>query len=118
MGDNRMWEEQMLYRSGVLKQMNDSQMFFDDEVEHTTNILVRDIKPPFLDGRQQFSKQLKPISVVKDETSDMSVIARKGSHTLNKWRENREKRKISLHEKWWIVGKKSKQGKIINSGNE
>ena len=105
--DNAKWEEQMLYRSGVVTQVNESEMMFDDEVEHTTHILVRDMKPPFLDGRQQFSTQLKPISVVKDETSDMAVIARKGSHTLHKWRENRDKKKISSHEKWW-------EGKLLN----
>eukprot|EP01083_Nonionella_stella_P141679 437026_1 len=111
--DNAKWEEQMLYRSGVIKQVNESELLFDEEVEHRTHVLVRDMQPPFLDGRQQFSRQLKSVSVVKDATSDMAVIARKGSHTLFKWRENRDKKKIQSHEKWWEVGKKSKQGQVV-----
>eukprot|EP01084_Bolivina_argentea_P069328 126176_1 len=71
------------------------------------------MKPPFLDGRQKFSKQIKPVSVIKDNTSDMAVIARKGSQTLYKWRENRDKKKLQAHEKWWEVGSKSKQGQVL-----
>eukprot|EP01084_Bolivina_argentea_P273807 466520_1 len=43
----------------------------------------------------------------------MAVIARKGSHTLYKWRENRDKQKIRSREKWWEVGSKSKQGQVL-----
>ena len=64
-------------------------------------------------GRQQFSTQLKPVGVVKDTTSDMAVIARKGSQVLYKWRENRDKKKMQNQEKWWEVGTKSKQAQIV-----
>ena len=38
--------------------------------EERVNLLVHDIKPPFLDGRIVFTKQLTTVSVVKDQTSD------------------------------------------------
>lgn len=38
-----------------------------------------DTKPPFLDGRVVFTKQAEPVMPLKDPTSDMAIIARKGS---------------------------------------
>ena len=41
--------------------------------------MVHDTKPPFLDGRLIFTKQMEPVMPIRDATSDMAVIARKGS---------------------------------------
>ena len=41
------------------------------------NITIRNIQPPFL-GREVFTKQLESVSVVKDESSDLAVVAKKG----------------------------------------
>ena len=41
--------------------------------------MVHDLKPPFLDGRTQFSTNIDTIQVVKDENSDMALLATKGS---------------------------------------
>ena len=38
--------------------------------EERVALLVHDIKPPFLDGRIVFTRQIEPVSVVKDATSD------------------------------------------------
>jgi pre-mRNA-splicing factor ATP-dependent RNA helicase DHX38/PRP16 len=35
-------------------------------------LLVHDIKPPFLDGREAFTKQIQPVQVVRDPTSDFA----------------------------------------------
>ena len=50
-------------------------------------LMVNDIKPPFLDGRIVFTKQVKPVQVVKDPTSDFSQICKKGSQILKVFRE-------------------------------
>ena len=44
--------------------------------------MVRNVKPPFLDGRVSFSRQTEMVSTVKDPTSDFAVLARKGSELL------------------------------------
>ena len=40
-----------------------------------TQVVVHDIKPPFLDGRTVYSKQSEPVMPVKDPTSDMAVVS-------------------------------------------
>ena len=43
----------------------------DMELEEDRVVLmVHDIKPPFLDGRIVFTKQMEVVSIVKDPTSD------------------------------------------------
>lgn len=47
--------------------------------EERIHLLVHDIRPPFLDGRQVFTKQQKAICIVKDPTSDFVKLSKKGS---------------------------------------
>jgi pre-mRNA-splicing factor ATP-dependent RNA helicase DHX38/PRP16 len=70
------WDEVQLMRSGVVERMVQ-----DDDLEEREAVilLVKDAKPPFLDGRQIFTKQMEPVVPLKDPTSDMAVVARKGS---------------------------------------
>ena len=64
----------------------------DMEVEEDrVMLLVHDIKPPFLDGRETFTKQTKPVQVVRDPTSDFAVISKKGSATLKFVREREDR---------------------------
>ncbi|ETO26170.1 DEAD/DEAH box helicase [Reticulomyxa filosa] len=109
--DHAKWEEEILVRSGAVRQINESKTIFEEEVEHRTHVLVKDMLPPFLDGRMVFSKQIKPVGVVKHPTSDMSVIARKGSQVMLKWRERKDK--IKMSKKWWEVTGDTRQGKMI-----
>jgi pre-mRNA-splicing factor ATP-dependent RNA helicase DHX38/PRP16 len=44
--------------------------------------MVHDLKPPFLDGKTKFTTQLDQITVVKDQNSDMAILAKKGSAVL------------------------------------
>ena len=55
--------------------------------------MVHDIKPPFLDGRLVLSKQSQPVVPVRDPTSDMAIIAKKGSQLMREMREKREREK-------------------------
>ncbi|KAI4967743.1 hypothetical protein ZWY2020_016898, partial [Hordeum vulgare] len=65
--ENAQWENRQLFRSGAVRR-TEVQMEFDDE-DGT----------PFLDGRVVFTKQAEPVMPLKDPTSDMAIIARKGS---------------------------------------
>ena len=68
---------------------------FEDESESTVHVMVHDLKPPFLDGRTVFTKQLEPINPVRDPTSDMAVFARKGSALVKEKREQAERQKAA-----------------------
>lgn len=43
------------------------------------HVVCADTKPPFLDGRVVFTTQAEPVMPLKDPTSDMAIIAKKGS---------------------------------------
>lgn len=68
---------------------------FEDESESTVHVMVHDLKPPFLDGRTVFTKQLEPINPVRDPTSDMATFARKGSALVKEKREQAERAKAA-----------------------
>lgn len=68
---------------------------FEDESESSVHVMVHDLKPPFLDGRTVFTKQLEPINPVRDPTSDMAVFARKGSALVKEKREQAERAKAA-----------------------
>lgn len=99
--DNAQWEDRQLLRSGAVKS-TEVQTEFDDEEEKRVILLVHDTKPPFLDGRIVFTTQSAPITPLKDPTSDMAIISRKGSPLV---REIREKQ--SMHksrQRFWELG--------------
>lgn len=94
--DNEAWEDNRLALSGVTGQRR--QLDFDslDDGEETrVHLLVHDLKPPFLDGRLSFTKQLDPINPIKDPTSDLAVFARKGSPLVAERRALKEREKVS-----------------------
>ena len=59
---------------------------FDNDNDARVVLLVHDASPPFLDGRQVFTKQAEPVLPLKDPTSDMAVIARQGSKLVKEVR--------------------------------
>ena len=68
---------------------------FADESESAVHVIVHDLKPPFLDGRTVFTKQLEPINPVRDPQSDMAVFSRKGSALVKEKREQAERAKAA-----------------------
>lgn len=63
--------------------LTDDDDFLDDESdENRITLLVQNVVPPFLDGRFIFTKQSKPVVPVKDMTSDLAVVAAKGSKVI------------------------------------
>jgi pre-mRNA-splicing factor ATP-dependent RNA helicase DHX38/PRP16 len=59
------------------------------------HVIVHDLKPPFLDGRTVYTKQLEPINPIKDSTSDMAVFSKKGSALVKEKREQAERQKAA-----------------------
>ncbi|OBZ79971.1 Pre-mRNA-splicing factor ATP-dependent RNA helicase PRP16 [Grifola frondosa] len=92
--DNDLWEANRMLTSGVATRKA-IDLDFEDESESTVHVMVHDLKPPFLDGRTVFTKQLEPINPVRDPTSDMAVFARKGSALVKEKREQAERAKAA-----------------------
>ena len=87
------WETNRMLTSGVAQRRDYDGDIDDDEEAMRVHLLVHDIKPPFLDGRKVFTKQLEPISAVRDPQSDMAVFSRKGSRVVKEKRQQKERTK-------------------------
>lgn len=77
--DIAQWEDCQLLSSGAVRGTQLQAGFSrEEEEEERVVLLVHDAKlPPFLDnGKAVFTKQVEP---VKDPTSDMAIVSRKGS---------------------------------------
>lgn len=74
------------------------------------SIPCSDTKPPFLDGRIVFTKQAEPVMPIKDPTSDMAIISRKGSALVREIREKQTQNK-SRQRFWELAG--SQMGNIL-----
>ncbi|BBG95058.1 RNA helicase family protein [Prunus dulcis] len=107
--DNAQWEDRQLLRSGAVRG-TEVQTEFDDEEERKVILLVHDTKPPFLDGRVVYTKQAEPIMPIKDSTSDMAIISRKGSTLVREIHEKQSMNK-SRQRFWELAG--SKLGDIL-----
>jgi len=83
--------------------------------ENKVHIQVHNMKPPFLDGRVAFTKQQEPVSVVKDPTCDLAIIAKKGSSLLFETRHQTERKKM-MKKFWEVAG--SRQGDVIGLKKE
>lgn len=80
--------------SGVAQRRDfDGDFMPEDEEGTRVHLLVHDLRPPFLDGRTIFTKQLEPVSAVRDPQSDMAVFSRKGSKVVRERRQQRERQK-------------------------
>jgi len=78
---------------------------FEEEEEKRVSLLVHNIKPPFLDGRVSYTTQQTMVSAVKDPTSDLAILARKGSQVVREQRELRDRMK-GQDKHWDLHGKR------------
>ncbi|KAJ8932077.1 hypothetical protein NQ314_014979 [Rhamnusium bicolor] len=99
--DNELWERNRMLTSGVVQSVDFSEDFDEESIDRV-HLLVHNIVPPFLDGRIVFTKQPEPVIPVRDPTSDMAMVARKGSHLVRVYREQKERRKAQ--KKHWELG--------------
>lgn len=87
------WETNRMLTSGVAQRRGMDDDFEDDDEGTRIHLLVHDLKPPFLDGRTVFTKQLEPVPAVRDYQSDMAVFSRKGSRVVKERRQQRERQR-------------------------
>ena len=90
--ENDAWETNRMLVSGVA-QRRDMAADFDEEEATRVHLLVHELRPPFLDGRTIFTKQLDPVPAVRDYQSDMAVFSRKGSKVVRETRQQSERQK-------------------------
>ncbi|XP_058256657.1 pre-mRNA-splicing factor ATP-dependent RNA helicase PRP16 isoform X2 [Hemibagrus wyckioides] len=102
--DNERWETNRMLTSGVVQRLEVDEDFEEDNAARV-HLLVHNLVPPFLDGRIVFTKQPEPVIPVKDPTSDMAIISRKGSQLVRKHREQKERKKAQ-HKHWELAGTK------------
>lgn len=103
--DNEKWETNRMLLSGVVIKMNADE---DEDAELTAgrvHLMVHNIVPPFLDGRIVFTKQPEPVVPVKDPTSDMAILSKKGSALVRYHRELKERKRAQKKE-WELAGTK------------
>ncbi|GAA6050928.1 hypothetical protein JCM3770_002542 [Rhodotorula araucariae] len=94
--DNEQWERNQLALSGVTGERRTLDFdALDDDEESRVHIIVHDLKPPFLDGRQAFTKQLEPVNPIKDPTSDLAIFSKKGSALVAERRAQRERERAA-----------------------
>ncbi|KAI1004527.1 Pre-mRNA-splicing factor ATP-dependent RNA helicase [Podosphaera aphanis] len=87
------WETNRMLTSGVAQRRDFGENFEEDDEAMRVHLLVHDLRPPFLDGRTIFSKQLEPVPAVRDAQSDMAVFSRKGSKVVKERRQQKERQK-------------------------
>jgi len=107
--DQEAWETQLLMRSGVVE-AGARDMSFDADESKRAQVLVRNIKPPFLDGSVVFTKQLDMVATVKDPSSDLARTAREGSDAVRRWRRDRDQSK--MRQRFWELGG-SRMGDVL-----
>lgn len=92
--DNDAWETNRMLASSVAQTRELLGGEMDEDGEETrVHLLVHDLKPPFLDGKTVFTKQLEPVSAVRDPQSDMAVFSRKGSKVVKERRQQKERQR-------------------------
>ena len=102
-----------MYVGGAMKQKmarNEDILDEMDMEEERVMIMVHDIKPPFLDGRIVFTKQTKPVQVVKDPTSDFVKMVKRGSQVLKHIRAMNDRNK--MRDKFWDLAG-TKMGNLL-----
>ena len=95
------WERSRMVRSGVVGQGR-VQTDFSKEEDELKRLVVRNVKPSFLDGRVSFSQQKQQVLTVRDPTSDIAVLSRKGSALCAAQREETHKHK--MRKRFWELG--------------
>ena len=93
MKDVDAWETNRMLTSGVAQRADIAMDELDDEDEVRVHLLVHDLRPPFLDGRKVFTKQLDPVPAIRDPQSDMAIFSKKGSLLVRERRLRREREK-------------------------
>lgn len=115
MDDQEAWEENRLLSSGAASR-GDVSLDVSSDADQRVTLLVHQLKPPFLEKASVgvMGKQTTA-ATVKDNSSDFCKMAREGSATLLRIRQ--EKDKNTLRQKFWELGG-SKMGNAMRVKTE
>ncbi|KAI3653013.1 hypothetical protein MP228_002438 [Amoeboaphelidium protococcarum] len=124
--DNAKWERNRLKGVGILQAGQKDQDFEDDEegdereAHRKVHLLLVNEKPAFLqsmsdDTLADSKSQVFQISTVRDPTSDMAVISRRGSALVRSVRERRERQRANAKA---LDGKGSTLGNIMRNKSD
>ena len=114
--DGDRWVSQQLQQSGIVEQLAEYDEDFDADTSQTKiHLVMHNLIPPFLDGQNVFSKQFEPVIPIKDISCDMAVVAKKGSVTVQRMRESKDRVKRQKKE-WNLSG--TKIGKLTGVKEE
>ena len=98
--DQEAWEANRLGAVG-LNDQGDRNLNFDADDDDKVIVMVRNTIPPFLDGRTMYTQQADGVSVVKDPTSDIAVLAKEGSEVVRRMKMDQDKSKMK--DRFWEV---------------
>eukprot|EP00929_Paragymnodinium_shiwhaense_P057689 TRINITY_DN28886_c0_g1_i1.p1 TRINITY_DN28886_c0_g1~~TRINITY_DN28886_c0_g1_i1.p1 ORF type:complete len:1278 (+),score=412.96 TRINITY_DN28886_c0_g1_i1:193-4026(+) len=107
---NEMWELNRLNQAGLSERKERSLDYSNPDDERRVVVMVRDTTPPFLDGRFVFTTQTEPVKTVRDDTSDMAILAKQGSRVVKQVREEGEQGKF--RQRFWEI-QGSQMGKAL-----
>ena len=99
LADDDKWIDNQLINSGVVTASRAADA--DDDTEGRVHLMTHNIMPPFLDGRQVLTKKQDAVVTVRDPSSDLAKIARKGCHSVLEYRKKRDLNKC--REKFWEI---------------
>ena len=88
--EHNKWELNRMLTSGIFK-VNNIKVDFNEDEDSRVVLMVHDIKPPFLSGKNVTTRQEDVITVVKDPSSDFALLAKKGSAVLKTVREKNDR---------------------------
>jgi pre-mRNA-splicing factor ATP-dependent RNA helicase DHX38/PRP16 len=88
--DNDLWETNRMLTSGVV-QRTGVDTDHDDENENRIHLLVRNLKPPFLDGKIVYTTQIDAVQVLRDPSADLATCSKKGSRLVMEKRAQQER---------------------------
>ncbi|GJD06313.1 Pre-mRNA-splicing factor ATP-dependent RNA helicase PRP16 [Galdieria sulphuraria] len=100
--DSNRWENLQMRLGGGDRSQQKFDIEVDDEETVRVSLLVKDTTPPFLEGQTNWKGSLDTVLPVKDSTSDLAKIARKGSRVVQEAREQRERGQARV--KYWELG--------------
>lgn len=102
--DNEKWEANRMLTSGIVSSDSLTGGFDpandDDHQQSQINLVFHEKKPPFLvnwrlsSGKKISDLNFDPVQPVKDPTSDMAVLARRGSPLVKEMREKKERQRV------------------------
>lgn len=101
--DNERWETNRMLLSGVVSKISDDPDESDEIAQGRVHLLVTNVVPEFLSGKVVLTKQQDPIIPIKDPTSDMAIVSKKGSALVRYHREIKERKRAQKKE-WELAG--------------